>query len=115
MILVVGGMASGKRSYVQTRFGYGPHQMADATLDEKPVVYNLQDFVRGEPGRAMEYLESLCQKHVVICNEVGSGVIPITPEDRAWREATGRLCNALAREAEQVVRLVAGVPAVIKG
>ena len=50
----------------------------------------------------------------MVCDEVGSGVIPLQREQREFREATGRLCIALAREASQVVRLVCGIPQVIK-
>lgn len=114
MILVVGGMAAGKREYVCGRFGYTQDQLADGALDGSPVLYNLQNLVRENPAGSLSMLEVLCEKEAVICNEVGGGVIPLTPQDRAAREATGRLCNALAARATEVVRLVCGVPQVIK-
>ena len=46
---------------------------------------------------------------------VGSGVIPIDYETRLGREAVGRLCVRLAQRAECVVRMVCGIPTVIKG
>ena len=42
-------------------------------------------------------------------------MIPLQKEDRLYREAVGRLCILLAKEAEQVIRLVCGIPQVIKG
>ena len=113
MILVVGGMASGKRSYVQG-LGYERGEMADAVLDQRPVIYNLQDLVAASPENGLMLLPSLLEKEVVICNEVGSGVIPVDNKKRAAREATGRLCILLAQQAERVVRLVAGIPSVMK-
>jgi adenosyl cobinamide kinase/adenosyl cobinamide phosphate guanylyltransferase len=60
-------------------------------------------------------LDSLLAKEVVICNEVGAGIIPASRVERESREATGRLCCQLAQHADRVVRLTAGIPIVIKG
>lgn len=114
MILVIGARSSGKREYVKS-LGYADGDIADAVLDGRPAVMNLQDIVARDPSGAMDLLPELLKKEAVICCEVGSGVIPLERSDRDMREATGRLCVALAREAEKVVRLVAGIPVTIKG
>ncbi len=114
MILVIGARASGKRSYVES-LGYGPQDIADGVLDEKPVLYNLQDLTLPDPEGAGALYDLLLEKEIVVCDEVGSGVIPVDKGQRLGREATGRLCCRLAAQAEQVVRLVCGVPQVIKG
>ena len=114
MILVIGARASGKRSYVES-LGYAPQDIADGVLDEKPVLYNLQDLTLPDPEGAPALYDRLLEKQVVVCDEVGSGVIPIDKGQRLGREATGRLCCRLAAQAEKVVRLVCGVPQVIKG
>jgi len=113
MILVLGGAASGKRAWVKT-LGYTEADMADAQMDERPVLYNLQALVARDPANADAFLEALLEKRVVICNEVGSGVIPAAPQMRETREAVGRLCILLAQCAEKVVRMVCGIPAVIR-
>ena len=64
-----------------------------------------------------EYLGTLFQKNpnaVILCAEVGMGIIPLHREDRVWREMVGRACCAIARQADEVIRLVCGVPQVIK-
>ncbi|NLT15183.1 MAG: cobinamide kinase [Clostridiales bacterium] len=114
MILVIGGLASGKRSYVRKEFGFGDSDMADGVLDSRPVLFNLQNLVFKAPDSIEALLPSLLLKKVVICNEVGSGVVPVDKAERIAREATGRLCVALAEQAEKVIRLCCGVPAVIK-
>ncbi|MGI6216762.1 MAG: bifunctional adenosylcobinamide kinase/adenosylcobinamide-phosphate guanylyltransferase [Coriobacteriales bacterium] len=114
MILVIGGAASGKLDYVKS-LGYSDEQVSDGCIDKRPVVYNLQDLVAEDPSAAPGYYDDLVGKEVVICNEVGSGVIPIARETREAREQTGRLCNRLARVADRVVRIVSGIPMVIKG
>ena len=114
MMLVVGGASAGKLAYVKS-LGYTEDDIADAVLDSRPVLYNLQALVAEDPETAGMLLEPLLQKSVVICDEVGSGVIPVVPAERQMREQTGRLCNRLAERAECVVRLVAGIPMVLKG
>ncbi len=114
MILVIGGRSSGKRSYVES-LGYDPAQIADGVLDDRPVLYNLQSITMADPEGAPALFGALLEKEVVVCDEVGSGVIPLEKARRLGREATGRLCCRLAAEATQVVRLVAGIPTVIKG
>lgn len=51
---------------------------------------------------------------VVICDEVGYGVVPVDAFERAFREKTGRVCCYFAKEAQQVIRVVCGVGKRIK-
>ena len=44
MLVVIGGCASGKRTYVKS-LGYEDDVMADGVLDGRPVLLNLQDVV----------------------------------------------------------------------
>ena len=53
-------------------------------------------------------------KAVIIADEVGAGVVPMAAEDRAFREAVGRVLCVIAREAEQVTRCVCGIGVRIK-
>lgn len=115
VILVIGGLASGKREFVKKEYSYSDADMADAAVDGRPVLYNLQKIVFSAPALNAELLPALLSKKVVICNEVGSGVVPIDKAERAAREATGRLCVELAEQAEKVIRICCGVPSVIKG
>ncbi len=113
MVLIVGGEASGKRSFART-LGFRDGDMADGTLDGRPVVFHAERLAAR--GRAPEELaDLLARKEVVICTEVGSGVIPADREQRLAREAAGRLSILLAQRAEAVVRMVCGVPTAIKG
>ncbi|MDR0309110.1 MAG: bifunctional adenosylcobinamide kinase/adenosylcobinamide-phosphate guanylyltransferase [Coriobacteriales bacterium] len=94
--------------------GYFEADMADAVLDDRPVLYNLQNIVQLDTDNCLKLVPALKKKAVVICNEVGSGIIPFNQPDTAWREATGRLCNALAKESDAVIRMVCGIPTVLK-
>jgi adenosylcobinamide kinase/adenosylcobinamide-phosphate guanylyltransferase len=51
---------------------------------------------------------------IVVSNEVGCGLVPPYPLGRAYRDLLGRANQTLARAADQVVLLVAGIPQVLK-
>ena len=108
MRLVIGGIASGKRSYVR-RLGFDESQMGRDLHDGKPVLLGLEELLRDGPLTDDDF-DSLCKREVIVCCEVGQGVVPVDAHDRAWRELVGRTCAQLAQEAEEVVRMVCGIP-----
>lgn len=114
MLLIIGGEGAGKRTFAKS-LGYVDADLSDAVLDDRPVIFHVEQMVFRNPERADRLLPALEQKDVVICNEVGSGVIPIERGERMGREATGHLCIQLALQATCVVRMVSGIPMVIKG
>ncbi len=52
---------------------------------------------------------------VIVSNEVGLGLVPPYPLGRFFRDALGRANQRLAREADSVVFMVAGLPMQVKG
>ena len=64
----------------------------------------------GEDTQA--YAQRLCAEQpelVVVSDEVGSGVVPISKEERLWREAVGRALCVVAEHAESVMRVMCGI------
>jgi adenosylcobinamide kinase/adenosylcobinamide-phosphate guanylyltransferase len=51
---------------------------------------------------------------IIVSNEVGSGLVPPYPLGRIYRDALGRANARLAREAEDVLLMVAGLPLALK-
>ena len=51
---------------------------------------------------------------VLICDEIGCGIVPMDAFERRWREETGRLCCRLAARAERVERVCCGLAQTIK-
>ena len=115
MILVVGGIGSGKRSYARS-LGYTEDTMSSDARDTCPVLLDAQDLVRDAsvdvPALATQIADA---KRVVLCQEVGSGIVPLDPDERAWRERAGALSRALAERADAVVRMSCGIPQHLKG
>ena len=114
MVLILGGKGAGKREFARS-LGYSDDEMSPDVFSDAPVIIELEETVRRAPDEAEKLLGSLCRKDLVLCCEVGSGVIPLAKEDRIFRESTGRLCVQLAKRADAVVRIVAGIPMAIKG
>ena len=115
MVIVVGGYASGKRTYVKS-LGYEDVDMSDGVLDERPVLLNLQDLIAAASGDVQPeaLAQSVADKEVVTCCEVGNGIVPLDPGERAWREQVGRTLNILSERADSVVRMVCGIPVTLK-
>ena len=59
--------------------------------------------------------DELSAYDIVLATEVGGGVVPMDPAERAGREAAGRLACLLAARAECVVQMFCGIPTVLKG
>ena len=115
MILVVGALASGKRSYVRS-LGYADCDMSPDLSEACPVVLGVEQLVKTYDGDIAELARRIASaKRVAVCTEIGSGIVPAGKDERAWRERAGRLSVELAARADAVVRLVCGIPQPVKG
>lgn len=102
MVLIVGGMAQGKLDFAREKFGVTA--WTEGELGAADCVHGLHRAIRTlpEPRAAIDAWLSAHPAGVLICDEVGCGVVPMDREDRAWRELVGRICCELAARAEQV-------------
>ena len=117
MMLIVGGAGQGKLAFALRYSGLAPSQVSRDPRAGKPIVAGLAGWMRGEED-PLPVLEALLRERpdvILLCDEVGCGVVPMDPADRAWRERVGRVCCALAERADTVVRLFCGLPTVLKG
>ena len=112
MKLVIGGYSQGKLAYVK-------QNMCPETGD--PVILNdLHLLVRDclSEGRCPEEeITDFLKEHpdcIVICDEIGNGIVPPDAFEREYRERTGRILMELAKQAEEVVRVICGIGQKIK-
>ena len=108
MIVVTGPLFAGKREYIRQALGLSREEFAEKA------VWDVQDLAAKAPNLST-LAEELSQKEIVIATEIGGGVVPIDPAERAAREAAGRLACLLAGCADTVVRVYCGLPQVLKG
>ena len=86
--------------------------------------WNLHLMIRRrlEAGGAAEALEKELPgqlfkarpERILLVDEIGCGIVPLDAFERTYREVTGRICCALAAEAREVWRVVAGIGMQIK-
>ena len=83
-----------------------------------PAIDRFHELIRGmTPAESRAFASELIVKNpdaVIVCDEVGMGVVPLEAEGRLWREAVGAGVCLLASKAEHVTRAVAGIPLRLK-
>ena len=114
MVLVIGGLASGKRDFVKSEYGYSDGDISSDVYSSAPVLFDLQELISTDSDSERIFPE-LLKKNVVICSDISCGIVPIDRLEREKREAVGRLCIRLASFAERVVRIQCGISQIIKG
>ena len=128
MKLIIGGSFQGKSSYAAERCGVSP-MVADGSICTQQEILDcdiwdhLHLYIRNLlkqniSAKEIEMqIEILCQSNpfmCIVCNELGNGVVPMEAFDRLYRETVGRICCHIAKQAEQVIRIVCGIPIVLK-
>ena len=83
----------------------------DDLVDEAPFMQAIQK----EMEVLLAAIRTSKQDWMIISNEVGLGLVPPYQMGRVYRDGLGWANQRLAREAEKVVFMVAGIPLVVKG
>ena len=108
MIFITGPLLAGKQSYICGALGLSLEEFS------RRAVWDVQELAAGEPDLPA-LADALAKREIVIATEVGGGVVPTDPAERAVRESAGRLSCLLAERADTVVRVYCGLPQVLKG
>ncbi len=127
MKLIIGGGYQRKMEYALSLIGDREIEIAEGencTMEEvckKPLIHNFHQFLRRmiEEEKDLESVIKFILKAnpdvMIVTDEIGSGIVPVDEFDRMAREQTGRACCMLAKEAEEVHRVIAGIGMKIKG
>lgn len=108
MKLYIGGAYQGQNELAQ-RENPGAQVLSDFHETIRSAVNAGEDPQRFAQRICTEYPDA-----VITANEVGAGVVPMAAEDRAFREVVGRALCVIAREAQQVTRVICGIGVRIK-
>ena len=65
--------------------------------------------------RLVDSLRACAADCVIVTNELGLGIVPADQLSRRFRQAQGELNQRLAKNADTVVNIIAGMPQVLKG
>ena len=134
MKLVIGGYAQGKLCYVMQHFSIDKENVVDMTDEKKLldgdiektddeasiVLYHFHIWMKNElaeDNNPEEKLEKILKRFpdcVIISDEVGNGIVPMDALDREYRDRLGRILISLAKEADEVVRVICGIGQKIK-
>lgn len=119
MDLIIGGAYQGKLTFAKKEYGFGPEQVFACTRERidfsHPCITHIEEFTYGCVLRGtdpIEYFEAHRMEwgtSVLICRDIFCGLVPMDAAQRAWREATGRLCQYLSGEARRVSRIFCGL------
>ena len=77
-------------------------------------IQKVEDEVKEELMLLFDFCEKENMELVLVTNEVGSGIVPMHPLSRAFRDIQGRVNQFLASRAEEVYLVVSGIPVKIK-
>ena len=115
MILIIGGAYQGKLDFAKNRFGLAQQEVytcGDGQIDfSKRCIYKIEEFTldHSDPIGFFKANREQWKDSVLICQDIFCGVVPMGSENRLWRQNTGRLCQYLAEEADQVIRIFCGL------
>ena len=133
MELYVGGYAQGKTDYVKRKYKGEPlvvidgettglgFEDADLTAQPERVLFlHFHLWIRRLllAGKDAEAVAAAWLKAhpdcVIVADEVGNGIVPMDAFDREYRDRLGRILISLAKEADEVVRVICGIGKKIK-
>lgn len=129
MKLIIGGYAQGKLNYAVTKYNVEEDHVFESVLPSSEeaeklegsvIVSSLHKWIKKrikEGGRPEEEISAFVKKNanvIIICDEIGNGIVPMDPFERVYRERTGRILISLAENAEEVERIICGIPQKIK-
>lgn len=129
MQLIIGGSFQGKSAYALANCEHENPIIADGVscTQEQTLHCDLLDHLhiyirrllkQGIPYENIaEQIKTLWVNNpaiLIVCNELGNGIVPMDAFDRTYREAVGRICCYLGTSATKVVRITCGIPLILK-
>ena len=119
MVLIIGGAYQGKLDFAKTAFTLSENDIFTCNCSEidfsRRCIDSIEEFTLAciqtgaDPSEYFKTHKDDWKDSILICEDIFCGVVPLGADMRAWRQTTGRLCQYLSREAEQVSRIFCGL------
>lgn len=136
-ILVIGGAYQGKTKWAIQKFNLEQPKIIDCQIEnvfeiekknaeilihiEKLIWKILKEYQEFDHKKQLEVCWKIVknlwikkENCIFIVDEIGSGIIPLEKEQRIYRELVGRITCRLAKQADQVYQITAGLPMCLK-
>ena len=124
--LILGGRYMGKEDYARKIYGtfaetYNLAHEAPENITSPGLITELHMGVKSLISRNINAPEFFARRlevlrpSVIIGDEISCGVVPVDEFSRQWRTETGQVYQLLAREADIVDRIFAGLSLRLKG
>ena len=119
MILIIGGAYQGKLEFARQLKGTDV-TVSDGRTISLDMITHFHEVIRRlwmEKREISVVIEEVLAKNpdiTIVMDEIGYGVVPMSAEDREYRELVGHTGQLLARQAEAVYRVVCGIGTRIK-
>ena len=119
MELIIGGAYQGKLTFAREKYGLKDTDIFTCTEDGEldlsaRCIRRLEEYVWGCMKKGVEPTKEFRRDAVLISRDISAGIVPMDPEQRAWREAVGRYLSALAARSDTVTRIFCGLPQQLK-
>ena len=110
MELYIGGYKQGKLNYVLTK-----HPNADTRIVNDLHLWIRDIMNQGQDAKTviMSYIDKN-PDCILICDEIGNGIVPVDAFERQYREQVGRILVEVAKRADRVERVTCGLGQRIK-
>jgi hypothetical protein len=123
MTIYLGGQGHGQAAICEKETGLTPISCASdpAAALTAPAISDFHLLVRAvlqQGGDAQDFARRLLAENpgaVLTCDEIGGGIVPLDPDERRWREETGRALGILCADpGTRLTRVWYGLPEVLK-
>lgn len=117
--LILGGAYQGKRAYAEMIFPgltwADGEEIPFREIENAAAIDRFHLLVKrwmlaGKSAEDLtEKILGMNRKIIILCDEIGCGLVPVDAFEREYREAAGRVCVELAEHARRVDRAVCGI------
>ena len=126
MELIFGGAYQGRLEYAKSKYNLRDEDIFFCSEDKaeidlsKPAIYCMEKFLLAciregrNPADEFKNISDALTDRIVICTDISQGIAPVDKALRLWREETCRAMVKLAKDAQSVTRIFAGLPLTLK-